>query len=142
VLLALVPIEIAVTRSQRFKMLSPLEQNLQRASHGAAIVVILCWIGCVYVMVNKQGPVELLVDDARMFIADPQHNWAFGVALAMLIYGVVRFVIGAGRVWGARREAWCAGREARPEGSRTARELRCEGRRWCERLPLRGINDR
>ena len=39
-LLVLSPLLMWIERSQRFRMLPPLEQNLQRASHGAALVVL------------------------------------------------------------------------------------------------------
>jgi hypothetical protein len=40
-LLLLLPLMMWHERSQRFRMLSPIEQNLQRASHGAAPVVLV-----------------------------------------------------------------------------------------------------
>src|SRR5215467_5423795 len=97
-LLMLVPIEMALQRSQRFQMLPPIEQNIQRASHGAAFVVILLLLGFVLYGI---GPGKI-GDDTRMLIADPQDHWALVAALVLFAYGAVRFVVGARRVWGAR----------------------------------------
>jgi hypothetical protein len=43
------------------------------------------------------GPGETeLVDDVRLFMADPKEHWVIGLALAMLIYCLVRFFVGRG----------------------------------------------
>lgn len=83
-------------RAQRFNRLSPAEQNLQRASHGAALVALV--LLTVFLTSGVGGVADFLTG----IFADPA---AHVVGLAMLLplgYGLCRCLVGVRRCWGLR----------------------------------------
>lgn len=95
-LLLLSPLMMWHERSQRFRMLSPIEQNLQRASHGAALIVLVLLF--VYFIVG--------LNEARAwfpsFMRNPSDAWPGLLLVLPVAYGLPRFLTGAKRCWGQR----------------------------------------
>lgn len=79
-------------RLQNWRTLDPVEQNLQRASHGAALVGLV-------LLAAVDTP-----DSAVSFIRShaPAGMWPGLLLLPPLAYGLVRFLVGVYRSWGMR----------------------------------------
>jgi hypothetical protein len=95
--LFLLPIMIVVERAQRFRSLDAIEKELQRASHGAALILlpplIAVWL------FGLGGTAELIAS----FVRDPRANALPAVLLAAItIYGMARFYAGVGNCAGAQ----------------------------------------
>jgi hypothetical protein len=95
-LLLLTPLMMWHERSQRFRTLSPVEQNLQRASHGAALIVLVGLF--VYFIIG--------LDAARawfpQFVRYPNDSWPGLLLVLPVVYGLARFLPGISRSWGQR----------------------------------------
>lgn len=96
-LAVLAPFMMWAERAQRFRALSPIEQNLQRASHGAALVVLTLLIG--YGAYGVGGGLGLIA----WVIHDPASAWLPAALVAgLLLYGGARFLAGVRRGAGMR----------------------------------------
>jgi hypothetical protein len=95
-LLVLLPFQMWAERSRSFQRLSPLEQNLQRASHGAAVIVLV--LIAVFFTFGIAG-VLLFVPHLVTNFAD---TWPGLLVLVPLAYAIPRLVAGVRRCQGAR----------------------------------------
>lgn len=94
---ALAPILMWVERAERFKRLSPLEQNLARASHGAALITFTLLVA--FFLYGAQGVFGFI----PWLISNPAEAWPAALFFgSLLTYGLVRFVVGVHRCRGAR----------------------------------------
>jgi len=95
-LLLMLPFQLWRERSQKFQRLSPVEQNLQRASHGAALIVLVL-LAVIFAFRVRDIP--------GFFIraaTDPADAWPGLLLLVPLAYGLARFLAGVRRSWGVR----------------------------------------
>jgi hypothetical protein len=96
-LILFVPFEIWRERSQKWASLSPIEQNLQRASHGIALGVLVPF-GTLAIFGKRS-----IADAAAAVPVDPVgHGLPAAGLAALLLYGVARFVVGWRRSAGVR----------------------------------------
>jgi hypothetical protein len=96
-LILLVPFEIWRERSRKWATLSPLEQNLQRASHGIAFGVLVPFGALA--MFGKRGIGEAV---AAVPVDPVGHGLPAAALAALLVYGIARFVVGWRRSAGIR----------------------------------------
>lgn len=95
VLLALLPLSMWAERVERFRRLSPHEQNLQRASHGIALPVVIAAAAALFL-----GP-SAPQDFVAALVRDPASMWPPAVLLGGLFaYCFVRARAGMQRVVG------------------------------------------
>jgi hypothetical protein len=94
--LMLMPLLMWQERTQRFQRLSPVEQNLQRASHGFAVVafVLLALFG----MYGWRGVLNFF----PWLYRDPADAWVGLLFLVPLAYGSARCLYGVRRSVGMR----------------------------------------
>jgi hypothetical protein len=99
-LLVLAPFMIWAERVERFKrQLTPHEQDLQRASHGLGIPVVIAAAAVLFFGPSAPG------DFVAAVIADPASMaWPAVLLMALLAYCLVRFIVGVRRAAGVRDE--------------------------------------
>lgn len=96
-LILLVPFQMWRERLQKWATLSPIEQNLQRASQGIALAVLVPF-GALAIF-GKRG----IGDAVAAVPVDPVgHGLPAAALAALLIYGIARFVVGWRRCAGVR----------------------------------------
>src|SRR5271170_7668320 len=76
-------------RHQKFQRLNPVEQALQRASHGFALVAGV--LAAIYWMYGLDGVRNYF----QWLMRDPAAAWPGLLYLVMLLYGLIRFFFGA-----------------------------------------------
>lgn len=96
-LLVLAPLLLWYEQSQRFQRLTPVEQNLQRASHGFALMVFVLFLA--FGMYGVSGVVGFF----SQFVANPGDHWIGALIFGgVFVYGLVRFLAGVHRSAGVR----------------------------------------
>jgi hypothetical protein len=96
VLLAFAPLMLLLERLETWRRLSPVEQNLQRASHGFAFVFFALLAAYLFGLRLILGTLPLV------FGNHPVDAWPGAAFLGVFGYGLVRFVFGIRRVRGFR----------------------------------------
>jgi hypothetical protein len=96
-LILMLPFDLWRAQSQKWASLSPIEQNLQRASHGIAFGLLVP-LGAVAIFGNRS-----IVEAVAAVPADPLgHGLPAAGLVVLLIYGIARFVVGWRRSAGVR----------------------------------------
>jgi hypothetical protein len=96
-LLLFAPVMMWAERTQKFRLLPEVEQNLQRASHGFVLVTFLL------VAIFWANGWRAVLGFFPQLVSDPHDSWPVAIVLGGLFgYGLVRFVVGARRSWGLR----------------------------------------
>jgi hypothetical protein len=118
------PIMMWVEASQRFRLLSPVEQNLTRAGNGFAGMILML-LGLFWFYSAKS--VDALYANV---IGRPEQQWVAVVFLLLFAFSLARFVVGVPLLGNTRRPA-CLSRV------RKAR-FRCRRRLVPMGIPKRG----
>lgn len=96
--LLLAPLQWRQARAQRLRLLSSHELNLRRASQPLGVVAVVLWF--VWIIGARDFGNAL----APMFL-NPSDNWLIAaLSGALLLYGVVSFVVGASGCLGVRSD--------------------------------------